>query len=237
MSLDLDRSSLGLKSGSWRENMMDETQLSLGDGPIGYPCRNPSIDNQVGKYEREPFNYLSSKIAPQNNPLATDGPATVMAAKGNLPHWLREAVFTSAWQAGPNLQSAVSSIPHSQTLYPGYPYLDPFDLHHGPRNEMHHAFGGLSAEDTHPSGRAYRYNNSLRMRHGKAELQKASSTAGKLDDVIVINSDASSEETISDDHSVNLVEVRNELLKPLNVYEIRVSTAVCLAHVVRDGLE
>ncbi|KAH7543422.1 hypothetical protein FEM48_Zijuj02G0182200 [Ziziphus jujuba var. spinosa] len=230
MSLDLDRSSLGLKSGSWRENMMDETQLSLGDvyahrggkisrrsrkkssygwnsgaeylqGPIGYPCRNPSIDNQVGKYEREPFNYLSSKIAPQNNPLATDGPATVMAAKGNLPHWLREAVFTSAWQAGPNLQSAVSSIPHSQTLYPGYPYLDPFDLHHGPRNEMHHAFGGLSAEDTHPSGRAYRYNNSLRMRHGKAELQKASSTAGKLDDVIVINSDASSEETISDDHS------------------------------------
>lgn len=224
LSLDLDKSFLGSKSGSWRENMMDETRLSLGDvyahrvgkvsrrlrnkssyiwnsgieylqGPICHPSRKPCIDNQVGKYEREPFNY------PQNNPLSTDGPTTVMAAKGNLPHWLREAVSASPWPAEPNLQSAVSSIPHSQTLYPGYPYSDPFDLHYGPRNEMHHTFGGLSTDNIHPSGRAYCYKNSLRMRHGKAQLRRASSTAGKQDDVIIINSDVSSEETISDDRS------------------------------------
>lgn len=61
---------------------------------------------------------------------------------------------------------------------------------------MHHAFRGLEASNKQQLGGGHHINYSTRMRHGKAEVGRASSNAGKLDDVIITNSDSSSEDTI-----------------------------------------
>ncbi|KAL5538838.1 hypothetical protein UlMin_045137 [Ulmus minor] len=221
---------LGPKTGSWRENMADETHLSLGgayahteqnisrrsrfksicmrsndteflQGPVGYSTGDPYIDCQGENYEQEPFNYLRSKRMPTRYPIPVNGPATFMAAKGSLPHWLKEAVCAPPRQTEPPLPSAGPSVVHSQMLDPTYPYFDPYELHFGPRNEMHPTFGGLGVNNLQPSERGHWLNHSSGTRRRAAEPRRVSPHGCKQEDVIIINSDASSEETISDDRS------------------------------------
>lgn len=195
-------------TGIWRENMAEETRLSLGDV---YTHRDHSVsrwlrfrpayvqnndteylqEHQEESHEEEPFRCLRGRIMPKDYPSSTNAPTTFMAAKGNLPHWLREAIFSS-----PPMRTdpppAVSPIAQSQMMHVTCPHFDHYELHLGWRNEMHHL---------QTSGRGHRLNHFSGMRHGTAEPRKASNV-GKPDDVIVIDSDASSEETISDDRCV-----------------------------------
>ncbi|POO03017.1 Octamer-binding transcription factor [Trema orientale] len=216
--ISLGFNNIRITTGIWRENMTDETRLSLGDVytrkelslsrrsrfKSGYVRNNDSeylqehvknpttdlyFDYQEGSYEEEPFNCLGGRTMPKNYP-STNAP-TFMAAKGNLPHWLREAIFSSPpIQTDPPLPPAVSPIAQSEIKHAACPYFDHFELHLGTRNEMHHL---------KTSGRGHCLNHFSGMKRGTAEPR--TSHVDKPDDVIVIDSDASSEETISDDHS------------------------------------
>lgn len=162
-------------------------------GPFLCPTRDLFVDYRKGKYETEPPNHSRGTIMPDYNPLRTDSPTTSMARRGNLPHWIKEAVC--AYPSGltqPNILPGVSLSSQPQNLHATYPYFFPFELQSGPRNEMYHLYGG--------SSRGQCFNGSTGISHGKAEVRKASSQACPPENVIVINSDASSEETISDDH-------------------------------------
>lgn len=193
-------------SGIWRERVADETQLSLGDvynhkernisrrarfksaymrktdteydqGPVNNPIRDPYLVYQGENYEDEPI-YRLRRTAVSKNNTSTNDPATCMAAKGNLPHWLREAVFSSpSAPIEPLPPTAILSSARSQMMHVACPYFD------------HYEFGGTG----------HRLDHSLGARRGTAEPIRASGHVGKPDDVIIIESDASSEETISDD--------------------------------------
>ncbi|PON45470.1 Octamer-binding transcription factor [Parasponia andersonii] len=208
-------------TGISRENMTDETRLSLGDVythrglslsrrsrfKSGYVRNNDSeylqehvknpttdlyFDYQEGSYEEEPFNCLGGWTMPKNYP-STNAP-TFMAAKGNLPHWLREAIVSSPpIRADPPLPPAVSPIAQPEIKHTASPDFDHFELHLGARNEMHHL---------KTSGRGHCLKHFSGMKHGAAEPR--TSHINKPDDLIVIDSDASSEETISDDRSARL---------------------------------
>lgn len=218
------------KAGIWGENMTDETQLSLGNvyayregngsnrpyfrssyiqnngtghiqRPFFYPRRGPYSDCQGENYDWQAFNYLEWDTMARGNP-STDDPATCLAAKCNLPHWLREAVSTPpSTSAEPNLPEVASLIAHSGTVRDTQPYVYPSQPCPGP-NRVYSRLHGLRTSDLHPSNGTHRFNYSLGMKTGMAEQSRASwYHASKPEDVIIIDSDASSEETISDDRS------------------------------------
>lgn len=203
ISLGFDSSGSGIR----RESMIDETRLSLGDvythrehnisrrsrfksaykrnndkeyvqGPVNNPIRDPYLVYQGENYEEDPIYCFRRMTMLKNHTASTSDPTTFMAAKGNLPHWLREAVFSSpSGQIEPPPPPAISSIARSQMMHVACPYFD------------HYEFGGKS----------HCLDYSLGTRCGAAEPRRAPVNVAKPDDVILIDSDASSEETISDD--------------------------------------
>lgn len=221
---------LGPKEGIWGEHMTDETQLSLGNvyalregngsnrpyfrtsfiqnigtehiqRPFFYPRRGYYSDCQGEKYDWESFNYLEWETMARSNP-STDDPTTCLEAKCTLPHWLREAVSTPSGSVEPNLPAVGSLITHLGTVRDTQPYINPTQPWPGPRNRVHSRLCGLGTSDLRPSTGAHHYNYSSGMKTGMAEQSGASwCHANKPGDVIVIDSDASSEETISDDRS------------------------------------
>lgn len=109
--LDLmNNSFVGTKSGNWRENMIDETRLSLGDVYTHREdnisrrshCKSAYVWNNGTEHLQWPVGYPTSKIVPKSNPLSTDGPSNLMR---NLPQWLREEFFPSPEPAKPTLRS------------------------------------------------------------------------------------------------------------------------------------
>ncbi|XP_031249807.1 uncharacterized protein LOC116107661 isoform X2 [Pistacia vera] len=205
------------------ENMMDKTRLSLGgvyahrdgsiskrpcfdfakiessgteqlQGPIVYQRRGPYTDFQGEVYDRGSCNYFGSKNLPICDPLWSNDPVTCSIVKSDLPHWLREAV------TAPHEKPAVPTIP-PRTLQVSQPNFDPSEPHFGPRNRVHSEFSSLRASGLQPSTSAH-HNFSSGIRHGIDEQNKTSLyNTNKPTELIIIESDASSEETISDDHT------------------------------------
>lgn len=148
------------RTGIQMEGLVDHFQLSIGhanadhvdNNPYYFPFNNNRQANGTEQI-RGPYtgmdtphhydkNYCRGQYASMASGIETssaDGLTSSLATKGNLPHWLREAV----------------NVP---SMYPsGMQFVD----------------------------RSYRYHAN-----------------GQKDELIVIDSDASSEETISDDHNV-----------------------------------
>lgn len=157
-----------------------------------YPRRNLYADLLEKNYDRMSFEHTERDV--------------MARVEGNLPHWLREVVNTPPPMLAERTQSCLSSISPSDNVQIIRPYSDSSEPHLGSTNSV----GGISDAsrpgNVQPSGSAaFEGNFSLQTGHEAAEFCKASEHhVGKQDDLIVINSDASSEETISDDNCVRL---------------------------------
>ncbi|XP_068316832.1 uncharacterized protein [Pyrus communis] len=208
----------GPKRGIWKENTADMTQVSLGDvdacrggdvsrrplfksaytcnngnenhrRPLGYTKRTSRFEMGRDTHEDDEFSILNrSRRIRRGELLSTDVPTTCTGAQGNLPHWLREAVASPP----PNVPSTVSSIAHSDRLNVTLAGFDRRESHLAPRNEMKVTCGGLRV-----NAPLFNYS-SVGLGTGK-QRRDHSRRDGKQEDVIIIASDGSSEETISDD--------------------------------------
>ncbi|KAJ9186088.1 hypothetical protein P3X46_005629 [Hevea brasiliensis] len=219
------------KTGIWREDATEETRLSLGDvyahrtnssskrrranllgvesndikkqrRPATYP-RNASYPDFQGEIcSKGSYGHFGCMTMPRCDPLLINTPFTALASKGNLPHWLREAVNTPPRPMKATLLPDFSSIAHSGANRFFKPYPDPRELHFsGMMTRIDEDFSGIRANELQPSGSAHHYNVSLGMRHGNSDMCSSKGLVNKPDNLIIIDSDASSEETISDDHS------------------------------------
>jgi hypothetical protein len=140
---------------------------------------------------------------PRGKLLSTELPSTCnIGGRGTFPQWLQEAVVASPPSLmEPTLPSTASSFAHSDTLNNvTHTDFDPTESHFAARKEMQFTFGGSREYDLQPLiTSAPLLNSSSGIRPEMAELRRDSSHDGvKQDNLIVIDSDASSEETISD---------------------------------------
>ncbi|KAM7532132.1 hypothetical protein LguiB_035542 [Lonicera macranthoides] len=195
------------KTASKRENLMDEIQLSLGDvyaHPEGSDShKGNNVQNNGTKQFHKPVTslrslysssyggrhsrgYCESRSVSVAESSLTNLPMASFPSKGNLPHWLREAV-----SVGP----LVRPICHS-----GMNWDNP--THVGARNQINRRYTGLRETQLPPSGSTNCMNLTSGRRHGAGELGRP--YVNRQDELIIINSDGSSEETISDDHSARL---------------------------------
>ncbi|KAJ1376952.1 Myb-like domain [Sesbania bispinosa] len=215
------------KSGSWRQNTM-ETKL-LPEDVFSYRESNPlknslarlnfqsnatvqshmptihstraSYNNNIDKYEWGFFNSPGSLSISMENSYSNIYPFNCSTAKNNLPHWLREAVTTPPQLVEPNLSATISlsSHPHPEMLgaseccFNGNSCFLPQNRSNGLRkNELHMSNGS-------------HYSTYSRRKYGMMKMIKSlGHHVRKSDDLIIIDSDTSSEETISDDHGANL---------------------------------
>lgn len=170
--------------------------------PLSCPKR---VSHRRGKYVEEEFGILSrsrSRSMPRGELLSTELPSTCnIGGRGTFPQWLQETVVASPPSLRePTLPSTASSFAHSDTLNVTHPDFDPMESRFAARKEMQFTFGGSRENDLQPLiTSAPRLNSSSGIRPEMAKLRRDSSHDGvKQDDLIVIDSDASSEETISD---------------------------------------
>ncbi|KAL0428336.1 UNVERIFIED_CONTAM: protein CHROMATIN REMODELING 4 [Sesamum latifolium] len=122
----------------------------------------------------------------EGNPVPRDDAGPM---NGNLPHWLREAVEIPPRPSDPS-HFAVSSVSHCGTQWLHSPNFECTGTSQQPWLSNRYA----SVLNNHSA------NQPLIIRHGKTEPHERE--VNKQDNLIVIPSDASSEETISDDHSI-----------------------------------
>ncbi|XP_017235861.1 uncharacterized protein LOC108209459 isoform X1 [Daucus carota subsp. sativus] len=177
------------RAGFPMEGLADEVQFSLGDSNACHLDNNVPVNNcQINGIEqiRGPYTsmntlhtkhydkycrgkYGSTSISGTEISSA-DGATSGLTTKGNLPHWLREAVNVPPSIHPPGMQFV------NQT-YPAYS-----------------AVGNLTEACT---------IGTLGSRNGVSASSGTDQchANGQKDDLIVIDSDASSEETISDDHN------------------------------------
>ncbi|BFG37298.1 hypothetical protein CerSpe_235730 [Prunus speciosa] len=230
---------LGPKTGIWKENTADEPGLSFGNvdacrggnawrrplfqpaytcnngnehlqRPISYTKRTSHFGFRREKYDKDEFSILSrSRSMAKGNLPSTNGPTTCVGAKGNLPHWLREAVVASPVSlTEPNPPSTVSLIAHPDMLNVTHPDFDRQESHFVPRNETWFTMGVFRENNLQPLSTSPLSNypsgiglGGLRMANLRRDYSRH---GGKQEDLIVIDSDASSEETISDDRSARV---------------------------------
>ncbi|XP_065851811.1 uncharacterized protein [Euphorbia lathyris] len=215
------------KTGIWRENYTEETRLSLGDvyahrtggriskrrrysftgvendtellhRPTSYPRTAPYSDFQGEIYSKVSHDQLGYMNVPMFDSLLINSPFTALTSKGNLPHWLREVVNTPLRPTEATRTPSFSSVAHSGTIRTNKPYQDPSEFY--PTDlRMDSEFGSARAID--PT--TYHAGVSLAARHGNTDISNRGSSGPviKPDNLIIIDCDASSEETISDDHS------------------------------------
>ncbi|KAI6695497.1 hypothetical protein NL676_023207 [Syzygium grande] len=214
--------------GTLRGNLMDETRLSLGNIYAhrknkrrrlncpdlvnygiqqlqgDYPRRNLYADLLEKNCDKMSFEYMERDAMARLSGGFFRG---VRGVEGNLPHWLREVVNTPPPRLTERTQSScLSSISPSDNIQIIRCYSDSSEPHLGSTNSVGGVSDASRPGNIQPSGSsAFEGNFSLQMGHEAAEFCKASEHhVGKQDDLIVINSDASSEETISDDNCVRL---------------------------------
>ncbi|KAF8015416.1 hypothetical protein BT93_H1042 [Corymbia citriodora subsp. variegata] len=214
--------------GTLRGNVMDETRLSLGNIYAhrkakrrrlncpdlvnygiqqlhsDYPRRNLYADLLEKNCDRMSFEYMERDATARLSGGFFRG---VRGVEGNLPHWLREVVNTPPPRLTERTQSScLSSISPFDSIQIIEPYSDSSEPHLGSTNSVGGISDALRPGNVQPSGSAaFEGNFPLQTGHEAAEFCKASEHhVGKQDDLIVINSDASSEETISDDNCVRL---------------------------------
>lgn len=207
-SLQGNFSFLDLKSAPWRQNTMEETSLSPEDlfsyresnslkktlawsnfrrshRPTVH-SRKTSYNNNIDKYELEFFNSPGSLNISKENSYSNDYPFNSSTAKHNLPHWLREAINTPPMSVESNLSAAVSLRTNPQMM-----------------GAAEHCFSSLKTNEQHMSN-ASNYSTYSRRKYGMLKMNKSLEHHVKQDELIVIDSDTSSEETISDDHRASL---------------------------------
>lgn len=162
--------------------LVEEPQLSLGSSNF----QNNGIDQKHGSLN---LNYYETRERSTLESLLVNSPTG--PSRGNLPHWLREAV--SFPSSGPLEEAAMASA----VSYTG---------HSGMMQWINQPFNrSMGIANLRASVATHSLDPLLAGRNGTPELggpHEYHHPVSKAEDVIVINSDASSEETISDDHSV-----------------------------------
>ncbi|BAT83552.1 Protein CHROMATIN REMODELING 4 [Vigna angularis] len=154
--------------------------------------------NNRDKYELGFFHSPGSLSICRQNSYSNNYPFNCLAATNNLPHWLREAVNTPPIM--PNM-SAVGSL----SSHPDMPGTSDHCFNTSkscfvPQNW----FNGLRASEPHMPNGSY-YSTYSRRKYGVVKMNKSlESRVQKPDDLIIVDSDTSSEETISDDHRASL---------------------------------
>ncbi|PQQ14866.1 uncharacterized protein Pyn_39564 [Prunus yedoensis var. nudiflora] len=172
---------LGPKTGIWKENTADEPGLSFGNvdacrggnawrrplfqpaytcnngnehlqRPISYTKRTSHFGFQREKYDEDEFSILSrSRSMAKGNLLSTNGPTTCLGGKGNLPHWLRQAVVASPVSLTETTPpSTVSLIAHPDMLNVTHPDFDRQESHFVPRNETRFTMGVFRENNLQP---------------------------------------------------------------------------------------
>ncbi|KAK7340334.1 hypothetical protein VNO77_21036 [Canavalia gladiata] len=163
--------------------------------------RRASCHSNIDKYELGFFNSPGSLSMSGENTYSNDYPFNYSAPMNNLPHWLREAVNTPLSKSlEPNMSAAVSlsSLPEmpgaaERCFNAGKSCLLPQNW-----------FNGLRTNELHMSNGSH-YSTYSRRKYGLVKMNKSLELhAQKPDDLIILDSDTSSEETISDDHRASL---------------------------------
>ncbi|GMG99896.1 hypothetical protein Nepgr_001736 [Nepenthes gracilis] len=176
-----------------------ETQLSLGDvyaqkedgyfkcngdKPFATASKNYNTNYKMGNYSCGLFNGVDSKVMLRGD-ASTGGSLTDPMVKNSLPRWLKEATSTAP----------------SRSLDPPFP--DHYDPHRAPRNIIDNRLNRIAAGELQPSSTITHLSNFSTRRLGMTEVNGAySCPSNKPYSLIVIDSDGSSEETISDEHNV-----------------------------------
>ncbi|KAK6911259.1 hypothetical protein RJ641_023352 [Dillenia turbinata] len=206
------------KRATQRENSLDETQLSLGDvyapkdsfvpnrSPLKYAKfkrkgtrflqkhsrvqKAPYSDFMTG---RDSWNCLESRVSLMGG-FASGGGPSGLPTNSSLPHWLREAVGFPPRQSEAAYPS--NDMYHPGRLHPLQPYTAHAEPYFGISCRIHDSFGYMRPSDLQLPSDIHCPNFLSDRRQRQAELAGACS---KPKDLIIIDSDASSEETISDD--------------------------------------
>ncbi|XP_020234763.1 uncharacterized protein LOC109814687 [Cajanus cajan] len=157
--------------------------------------------NNIDKYELGFFNSPGSSSISRENSYSNDYLFNCSATTNNLPHWLREAVNTpSLKSAVPNMSAAISLSSHPEMPGASDRCFNAGKSCFVPQNW----FNGLRPHELHmPNGS--HYSTYSRRKCGVVKMNKSlEQRVRKPDDLIIIDSDTSSEETISDDHRASL---------------------------------
>uniref|UniRef100_A0A2C9VBX4 Uncharacterized protein n=1 Tax=Manihot esculenta TaxID=3983 RepID=A0A2C9VBX4_MANES len=176
ISLDNNDHYVCKKYGIWRENATEETTLSLGD----IYARRTSNSSK-----RQRVNFTSVERNDIHRPATYPRSASYSNFHGEI--YSRGSCDNFGCMTLPSCDHIAN---HVQAL--------PFS---GMRNLMDGGFGGIRANELQTSGSAHHSNVALGMRHGKSDMCSSLGLVSKPDNLIIIDSDASSEETISDDRS------------------------------------
>ncbi|KAK7394693.1 hypothetical protein VNO78_15228 [Psophocarpus tetragonolobus] len=157
--------------------------------------------NNIDKYELGFYHSPGSLSIRRETSYSNDYPFNCLAATNNLPHWLREAVNTPPPKlVMPNMAARISLNSHpempgasDQCFNAGKSCFVPQNWFHGLRpNGLHMSNGSNSSTYS-------------RRKYGVVKMNKSlEHCVRKSDELIVIDSDTSSEETISDDHRASL---------------------------------
>nr|XP_027089231.1 uncharacterized protein LOC113710425 isoform X1 [Coffea arabica]XP_027089232.1 uncharacterized protein LOC113710425 isoform X1 [Coffea arabica] len=206
-----------------KENLVDDVQLSLGDV---YSQPNDRVQ------KRPLFNYFNVQTnAPwqlqkaatntrtmyscrenrrramlQNNAMLDvecsfgANQSTCMAIGGNLPHWLREVVSIPLRSPQTVLPSDNSSVGSVERQWVKKPFLDATGIHHEPSYRISNKRTVAERVEQQAGAGAHNGNFPFVLEHNQAEVQNP----GIKQDLIMIDSDTSSEETISDDHNAKV---------------------------------
>ncbi|KAF2288336.1 hypothetical protein GH714_006846 [Hevea brasiliensis] len=186
ISLDNNVRYMCTKTGMWRENATEETRLSLGD-VYDHRTSNSSKRQRVNFAGVESTKQLHRPATYPRSASYSDFEGE-MYGKGSYDHL------------------GCMTVPRCDPLLNNRPFTalaskDPSELlFSGMRNRTDGNFGGARANELQPSGSAHPSNVSLEMRYGKSDMCSSLGLVNKLDNLIIVDSDASSEETISDDH-------------------------------------
>ncbi|XP_050220785.1 uncharacterized protein LOC126671117 [Mercurialis annua] len=206
------------KAGKWRRNAMEETRLSLGDvyarrfskkrrcnteelrGPATYPNNAPYSELQSQMYAKSLYESGFMTL-PRCDPFLNNNPFASLASSANLPTWIREVVNTPPRPMSASIPSTFLPAAHPETKRVATQCPDPSELHF---NGLE--YGSLKGHDAQLSISAHCSNVVVTgIRHGKGDdRMEISGLTDKPDNLIIIDSDASSEETISDDNTRRL---------------------------------
>ncbi|XP_050381866.1 uncharacterized protein LOC126798844 isoform X2 [Argentina anserina] len=166
--------------------------------PLSHPKR---VSRGRSKHKEDEFHSLSRSHSMLRSKLVSTElhSACNTGVKGSMPQWLQEAVTASP----PSLRASILpptassfAFAHSDASNITRPDLDPSELRCAERNEMQHTYGGSRESDLQPlvsSAPCFKTEPTPEI----TELRKDSSRVEK-DNLIIIDTDASSEGTISD---------------------------------------
>ncbi|KAL3520575.1 hypothetical protein ACH5RR_018724 [Cinchona calisaya] len=210
-----------------KQNLLDDVQLSLGDvySPPNDSVQKRSLFNFFNAAQNTAPSQLQGAVANvrtmyscrgnrrramlQNNAMLdvegsfSANQSTFMANGGNLPHWLREIVSIPLRppQAQTVLPSDTLSVSHVEMQWAKKPFPDAKGIHRDPTNRIskRHTITESGKQETGVG--AHNGNFPSAMEHGKTEEEQF---PGNKQDLIIIDSDASSEETISDDRGTKV---------------------------------